>query len=295
MAAAAEAKMNTFVDMAACRRAVAALPGTAIRIEPLTGGDVNRVYSVDLTDGRRVVVRLRHGSDGYAPTIATLAALRGLGLPVPDVLGDGVHNNAPHIVLSWTPGIELRWALAGLKSAQKTRVAKQIVAFQRRAMTLPPGLGFGWIGVGQRAGFPTWLALVGEGRDLSAVPADLLGYLGAVRPVCFLDDITGKNVLIENGELAGLIDFDNVCYGDPLYWLALTIVGLVCDIGHDFYGDEIIRLWIQTAFERRVLGLYAALICDDFVAKLSASKPPDWLERMQIARASWWRDAIGAE
>ena len=37
--------------------------------------------------------------------------------------------------------------------------------------------------------------------------------------MCFLDDITGKNVLIE---------------GDPLYWLALTYVGLVCDTATEF-------------------------------------------------------------
>ena len=287
--------MSAIDDITACRRAVAALPGNVVAVERLTGGEANRVYSVDLSEGRRVVVRLRHGSDGYAPTISTLAALKGLGLPVPEVLGYGAHGNTSYIILSWTPGVELRWALADLTASQKTGIAEQIVAFQRRAMTLPPGTGFGWVGVGQRASFPTWLALVGEGRDLSAAPADLMDYLGAVQPVCFLDDITGKNVLIEDGKLAGLIDFDNVCYGDPLYWLALTVVGLVCDIGDDFYGDELVRLWIQTPFERRVLGHYAALICDDFVVKLSASNPPHWLDRMQRARASWWREAIGAK
>ncbi|GAB6926152.1 hypothetical protein JCM10914A_01350 [Paenibacillus sp. JCM 10914] len=52
-----------------------------------------------------------------------------------------------------------------------------------------------------------------------------------VQPICFLDDITIKNVMIHAGELQGIIDLDWVCYGDPFYMLALTQTAIVSDIG----------------------------------------------------------------
>lgn len=108
-------------------------------------------------------------------------------------------------------------------------------------------------------------------------------------PTCFLDDITGKNVIIDNGELKGLIDLDHVCYGDPLYWLALTLVGLVCDIGAagDFYSAELIRLWSPTPLERRVLAYYAIRMVDDFIGWYAATESPEWLLRMTVARTNF--------
>jgi aminoglycoside phosphotransferase (APT) family kinase protein len=287
--------MDAFDEISICRKAVANIGGEVAYVGPLSGGEVNSVFAVDLSSGKRVVVRLHRRTDKYSPTVETLHALKGIGLPVPHVLGNGTNGEFSFIILSWTPGVELRWALSSLTARQKTTIAEQIVGFQRRAMTLPRGVAFGWTGIGQRAQFPTWRMIVGEHGDLTGAPNELLDYLDAVRTVCFLDDITGKNVLIHDGMLAGLIDFDGVCYGDPLHWLALTIVGLVCDVGHDFYADELIRLWGGSELEARALGLYAALICDEFVTRHAQTSPRGWLERMQLARATWWQQAILAK
>jgi aminoglycoside phosphotransferase (APT) family kinase protein len=54
------------------------------------------------------------------------------------------------------------------------------------------------------------------------VRASLETYFSSVQPTYFLDDLTSKNVIVQDGELRGLVDFDVVCYDDPLYWLALT-------------------------------------------------------------------------
>jgi len=40
----------------------------------------------------------------------------------------------------------------------------------------------------------------------------------AVPAICFLDDLTTKNVIVQDGVLQGVVDFDHVCYGDPLFW-----------------------------------------------------------------------------
>ncbi len=85
--------------------------------------------------------------------------------------------------------------------------------------------------------------------------------LAAVEPVCFLDDLTIKNVIIYRGALQGVVDFDVVCYGDPMYWLALTQVAMLSDVGEPgrFYVDELIRLWGPSDVERANLALYSAV------------------------------------
>ena len=52
-----------------------------------------------------------------------------------------------------------------------------------------------------------------------------------MEPICFLDDLTIKNVIVAEGKLQGIVDFDWVCYGDPLYMIALTQTAVVSDIG----------------------------------------------------------------
>ena len=260
-------------------------------IEPLTGGQANTVFAVTVDSGERVVLRLHPRRDGFAGTVCTIEILKRLVLPVPRIYASGLAKDFSWLVLGWTPGRELRWALADMTPAQQTRVAEQVAGFQRQVSTLPHGDGFGYVPPRSPGTHATWEALLAKHPRLSEAPADLHSYLKAVKPALFLDDITGKNVIIEDGELAGLIDLDYVCYGDPLYWLALTHVGLVCDIGEpgDFYVSELIRLWNPSALERRALAFYAVLMADDFLAWFSDDENSEWRQRMLAARDQWLR------
>lgn len=258
-------------------------------VEPLTGGQANTVFSVTFPSGERVILRLHSRTDGFAGTVRTIETLKVLDLPVPEVIAHGHRPDidASWLVLGWTPGRELRWALAEMTAAQQTRVAEQIVGFQRQVSALPQGDGFGYVPPGTPGTHATWLELLATHPRLTEASRDIADYLATVEPTCFLDDITGKNVLIENVKLTGLIDLDYVCYGDPLYWLALTHVGLVCDTQTEFYATELIRLWNPTPLEKRVLAFYSALMADDFLAWFSADESLEWQRRMSAARAHW--------
>jgi aminoglycoside phosphotransferase (APT) family kinase protein len=260
-------------------------------IELLTGGQANTVFAITFPSGEWVVLRLHSRTDGFSGTINTIARLAALGLPVPTVLASGQARDFSWLILTWTPGVELRWALAEMTATQQTRVAEQIVAIQRQVTTLPQGEGFGFVPPGTPGNHATWWSLLQTHPRLSEAPDDLKAYLHTVAPTCFLDDITGKNVLIENGELTGLIDLDCVCYGDPLYWLALTHVGLLCDTETEFYALELIRLWNPNSLEQRALALYSALMTDDFLAWFSKDESWEWQQRMQAARERWFQKA----
>jgi aminoglycoside phosphotransferase (APT) family kinase protein len=112
-------------------------------------------------------------------------------------------------------------------------------------------------------------------------------------PTCFLDDVTVKNVIVQDGVLRGLVDFDCVCYGDPLYWMGLTAVGVVSDVGIEglFYIDEMARLWELTDLQREILALYSAWHALWFVRRFAGRETPEWSARM-LAQIEHWLAAL---
>ena len=150
------------------------------------------------------------------------------------------------VVLERIPGTDLRHELASMTGTQMTVLAARIVDVQRRVASLELGAGFGWRPLGEVGAFSSWQAVVG--RDLEAgirrletlretklitrivdLGRSLEIYFSSVQPTCFLDDLTTKNVIVQNGELRGLVDFDVVCYGDPLYWLSTSCLSLTIE------------------------------------------------------------------
>ncbi len=53
-----------------------------------------------------------------------------------------------------------------------------------------------------------------------------------IRPMPFLWDASERNVLVHNGKISGIVDVDELCFGDPLLVIALTSICLKLE-GHD--------------------------------------------------------------
>ena len=258
------------------------------RVRRLPFGHTSQVYDVALP-GRRVIARLNANPAVFRGTAHTLAELGRLGLPVPTLLaGDLTLERYPvaWLLLEKLPGRDLRFALPGMTPAQMADVAARVAALQRAVTGLPPGRGYGFVPLGARGPYPTWAALVD--RDLErglaaaagALAPTLAGalrdaaerhrvHLAGVPPVCFLDDATTKNVLVRRGRLAGIVDLDAVCYGDPLYWLALTETAVLADVGEAGrpYLEALTRAWPEGQARRPVVALYAAVHGLDFLGR----------------------------
>jgi aminoglycoside phosphotransferase len=270
-----------------------ALGQAVLKSEPLTGGEDNQVFCLTLESLEKIVVRLHSRTDAFAGAVETINTLKALDLPTPEVLATGKTEEISWQILRWTEGTELRWAIPTLSHAQQSIIAEKVVLFQRRVGTLPKGKSFGYLSPNATGKDTTWRELLAHHRSLSKASPDITVYLSSVAPVCFLDDITGKNILIENGELTKLIDLDHVCYGDPLYWLALTQVGLLCDIGDqgDFYIAELTRLWSPNNLEKAILAFYRALMTEDFLEKHRKNETITWQQRMDSARKRWFKES----
>lgn len=266
---------------------------TPLAVNHLTFGHSSVSYDVTLAN-RSLIVRTNADPEVFAKTSANLAALRALGLPVSDVVRSDLtkmRHPFAYMVLEKIPGRDLRDELGAMTSAQKERLAEQIVGFQLRVAGLPEGTGFGYAAVGGAAPFTGWQDLViAETRrnlpDALEPPLDRLKnrvfglvdafapYLAKVTPTCFLDDLTTKNVIVQGGELRGLIDFDVVCYGDPLWTLGLTATAVVADLSaaHLDYVDALCRAYGLDETGRRVVDWYAALFALTFWPRASSTQ-----------------------
>jgi aminoglycoside phosphotransferase (APT) family kinase protein len=261
---------------------------TPLDVRRLPNGFCNVTFEVELAD-RSLIVRTNVSPKVLRGTERNLAILAELGLPVPRVeAADLSMSRCPfsYVVLGKIPGRDLRDELDAMTQPEMTALAERVVSFERLAGTLPEGRGFGWLPIGEAGGFSSWAGVVedklarhldslGDWVDSSlavrfvARIAALRGYFDAVRPTSFLDDLTTKNVLVENGHLRGIVDFDVIGYGDPLLWLGLTQTAVVA--GHrlnaGFYVHELCRLWPLRSEQRPILAFYSALFALDFACE----------------------------
>jgi len=256
-------------------------------------GLAHYVYDVVLDDGRRVVARLaRAGAGGaFAGGAFWSERLRPLGVPLPRLLSVEDRPSSgdfPFMLLERLPGRDLFYEYPGLSSAQKREVVRRIVGIQRAVGELPLGLGFGFAASRDDPSLhAAWIDVLHDGlrrsrdriQEIGAVATDHVDrveervaasqpLLATVGPVCFLDDTTTKNVLIDEGRLSGIVDVDAVCFGDPLYTPALTWMSLL-SAGYDtdyvaYWADE---LGLDDQ-RRALLALYTAVHGVGFLSEL---------------------------
>lgn len=90
--------------------------------------------------------------------------------------------------------------------------------------------------------------------------------LDALPPIPFLHDTTTKNVIVTpGGTFSGIVDVDDLCFGDPRYVVALTLASLMVFDGPTRYVDA----WMNLASYRydRIFRLYVALFIVDFMSE----------------------------
>ncbi len=158
-----------------------------------------------------------------------------------------------------------------------------------------------------RIGIPESRARIEATRQVGTDPVDRVqrqarrfaAYLDSVRPTPFLDDTTTKNVIVHQGRLSGIVDVDWVCFGDPLFTVALTRTALL-SMGESLdYTDYWCELLELTPEQHEIIRFNTALFCVDFMSELGqrfnqAPVPPlpaDHLLRLETILADQLIDA----
>jgi aminoglycoside phosphotransferase (APT) family kinase protein len=265
---------------------------TAMQIEPVSlerqtlSQSGNVVFRVDLPGGRTVVLRMSPSRGAFAYTAHNLDVLRDLGVPVQSVLASGGavsggksdgESGGSYVVMNWLPGRDLAFELPSMQPAQAVALAHSVATCQQRVAAMPRGQGFGWAPIGRPALGKSWSDMFGRPVDepidepptplnllrsrLRGLRRDLEPYFQAVQPTCFLDDVTTKNVIVDGGQLTGLIDLDFACYGDPLLAVGNTLAQLAMQDNEAAraYGATLVDRWKPQGEARRAMHFYSAL------------------------------------
>jgi len=250
------------------------------------------VYEVLTATGAAYVVRI--ASPASRPDLEGglywHPRLRAAGVPVPILCASSLTDEYPFMLIERLPGSDLGQVYAGLSSAAKQALAVRIAGIQQAVGALPVARGFGFAHSYQQAnaaGKRSWTDVLAaaiarseerirrvgriEQRYAERVRAVLAGhepYLQSVRPVPFLDDMTTKNVIVNHGTLSGIVDTDEVCFGDPLFTLGLTNMALL-SLGAD---TDYIGYWLNaigaSRQQRTVVAAYSLVFCLDFMSEL---------------------------
>jgi aminoglycoside phosphotransferase (APT) family kinase protein len=183
-------------------------PGAVV---PITGGWDTQIWRV--ADAHTAYALRVFRADQLATCHREAAVMRTLfeaGLPVPRVHAEGVSGDRPALLLSWCPG---RTLLAQVK-ARPWRIWPLGVALGRmhariHALPVPAELA----GV-----VPAWNP---RREDLAA---DLLARLDTPASTSLLHlDYHPLNVMVQGGQVTGVLDWANVALGDRRADLARTV------------------------------------------------------------------------
>ena len=260
--------MNQELVSSMCQNAFGEIPAHIVRFSTGLG---NYVYRITIKGTNYV---LRCGEHSYQQTIHYLTELRALGIPVARLISHGQHQGLYYMIVTYLEGRELGDIYPSLSDAEKQTIAQEVVHIQNRAALLHSSGICNW---------PQWVddmlerartRIAANGYfdpklvdSLRPTVSRLRYYFEKLTPRVYLDDITTKNLLIQNGHVSGVIDVDWVEYGDPLTFAALTNMSLLNMEYDTKYVQYLLEQMHITPEQRRAFQFYTLLFCVDFMGE----------------------------
>jgi len=260
-------------------------------------GLAHYVYDVETDEGEKLVIRLARPDLKYffEGALSWYEPLKYKNVPLPELYFSSLDDDQfdfPVMIMERLPGKDLGEVYPHLTTNQKHQIADQIITIQRSVATLPMGKGYGYARSADDPDLhPQWINVLEASIQRSQQRFEATGFVGhqavnkvkraidaqrdyfkAVLPICFLDDTTTKNVLIDaSGHLSGIVDVDAVEFGDPLLTLALTRMALLSSGYNTDYTDYWAVQRSLTPDQQQAVNLYTALYCLDFMSELGQS------------------------
>ena len=256
-------------------------------VKRFTTGSQHFVYEATFADRLPVVVRISRAADRRMVRGASSLSsrLRPLGLALPRVLAEDVEGPIPYMVLERLPGTDLGHVIERLNATQLGAIAAAVAGAQALVATTPTAGRYGYAADPAEAPGRRWSDIlegsIGRSRgriaavghyDMTAIEAaeaalaDLRDEADAQPATPFLHDTTTKNVIIApDGTFSGIVDVDDLCFGDPRSPLALTTAAIMA------FGrpSPYTALWMKSAGhdDDRLFRLYVALCLLDFMSE----------------------------
>ena len=282
------------------RRVTAAVLGVEAReARRFTTGLHHFGYEVTLADGRAVAMRMTRPSEVrfMRSAVALSRQLRPLGVPLPELLAADTEAPFPWMLLERLPGRDLGEVVGTLPEASLGQIAEQVIAAQRIAAATPSAGRYGFSATPEGAPFASWSDVVAADieRSRTRIAAAGLFDLAVVEPLelklaafreeldtiaatPFLHDTTTKNVIVtDDGRFSGIVDVDDLCYGDPRFVPALTHVALR-DIPVD-YADRLMQAagWADDGLYRFYIAAFLLNFMSEHGQRFNDNQPDSTL------------------
>ena len=208
-----------------------------------------------------------------------------MGVRLPRLLAYDVDTPLPWLALERLPGDDLGLVIKTLSKAQQAIIAREVAHAQQVVARTPSSGRYGYAVQAAEAPYESWLAVVkasysrsrqriGQAGLYDIAVADRLremisakqSQLAEITATPFLHDTTTKNVIVgPSGAFSGIVDVDDLCFGDPRFPVALTWASLLAS------GDDLdyVVAWMEAIHGKAdcVFRLYIALFLLDFMSE----------------------------
>ena len=258
-----------------------------LEIKRFTNGYCHSVYYVKI-ENNEFVIRItgKEEKEYYLGSIKWLTELDSLGIPAPKLLKYGKYDDILFSIITHIKGKDLGEVYQSLNDNQKKDIVKELSIIQNKIKNIESMGLYGYPYSENNQSFVTWIdylkSLIKRSNDrikqngifnieICNKVIEILNaqkeYFDEIKPIAFLDDITTKNVLVNEDTFSGIVDIDEICFGDSLLVIGLTNMALI-SMGMD---TNYIEYWLEeinaNTEQRKVVLFYTLLFCLDFMGE----------------------------
>jgi aminoglycoside phosphotransferase (APT) family kinase protein len=233
----------------------------ALSSERLTTGDQYFVFAVKTTNAEYVIrMTDEKQKDKFCSAIYWQEKLLLLGIPLARFIQadlDIKYSPFPALLMNRLPGDDLCNVYSSLTKTDKKNLANEMVRIQAAMNALPDGKGYGiaesYETIPQdKTWFDFILNRLNLFRDIIKEAAifdiknveyvitltkKLQNEFDKISPRPFLWDASERNVIVYKGRISGIVDVDDMCFGDPLFVIGLTSTALESEGYDTLYSD----------------------------------------------------------
>ena len=251
-----------------------------IRISRKTIGICNEVFELEFPSDS-YIIRLNKQKNLLYGTHKFLPLFKELAIPTPDIVGEDYSMaQFPYCyqILTKIEGKDLVLVIDQLSESELKQVAAEVSSIFDKFHSLPPKNDFGGLsGMHEESYGSMWEVVknqvggIKEANEpshvldeealeiLEEITQEHKSYFQQVIPRLYYDDISGKNIMIHQGEFVGLVDLDFLRKGDYLVALGAIMACWHGEAYGDIYLNEIIRLQGLNEQQQNMIRLYAII------------------------------------
>jgi aminoglycoside phosphotransferase (APT) family kinase protein len=238
-------------------------------------GFCHSVYYVK-TKTEVYVLRITESKWHYDGSVKWLNKLAKFEIPIPKILKNGQYRGIYYTLITYINGKDIGDVYYMLNDFQKRDIVKGLVEIQRKVSVIPADEIENSDYYSSAVCIERIQDVIQRHRDditknnifdpnYCDVVLNLANkfndYFASVKPMAYLDDISDKNVLIHDGKLAGIVDIDEMGYGDPLEIIGLTNLALLLRKADTKYVDYWLDEMQVNDTQKKALAFYTLLFC----------------------------------